>query len=288
MGARAHPLPPVLSLVPGETLSWDLRIRNTGSRVDEFTFQVLGDGAKWTSITPPTLSLLPKDEGTARLEIRAPRDPAVRAGTMAFGVRVVSGIDPDDTTIQKTALEVAPFIEVAAEVSPTSARARRVCEYRLGVSNLGNIDGEATVAAQDPDDDLVLTTRPATTAVAPGQRAAIHIGARARRRLWFGRPKSLPFSVAVQLNASGLDSPPATAAVEATCVQTPLVARWLVAVGAAAIALLGFISQSDPLSGLGLVLLMVLAIGVLVIVILGLVAIRLLRTLFRRRSARSD
>lgn len=281
MGARAHHLPPVLSLVPGDESSCDLRIQNGGSRVDEFTFHVLGVAAEWTTVTPPRLSLLPGVEGIVRLELHPPRAPSSRSGTIPFGVRIVSAVDPSDTTIEKTDLDIAPFVEVGADISPRKSRGRRRCEHSLTISNLGNVETEASISAEDPDRSIVLAADPPLVAVAPGERAAVSVRAQARHWIFTGSAESRPFTVTVGLSAPGLATPPATAVAEATFLQMPVVPRWALVLGAVVVALLGFISQTDPLSGLGLVLLLVLVIGVLIAVVLALIAFRLVR---RRRS----
>ena len=257
--------------------SCDLRIQNGGSRVDEFTFQVLGDAAEWTTVTPLRLSLLPGAEGIVKLELHPPRDPSTRSGTFPFGVRIVSAVDPSDTTIEKTDLDIAPFVEVAADLSPRNSRARRQCEHSLTISNLGNTETEASISPKDPDQSIVLAADPPSVDIAPGERAAVSVRARARRWILTGKAESRPFSVTVGLSAPGLETPPATAVAEATFLQMPVVPRWVLVLGAAVVALLAFISQTDPLSGLGLVLLLVLVIGVLVVVVLALIAFRLVR-----------
>jgi hypothetical protein len=282
VGAQTHPLPSVLALVPGELFSCDLRIRNSGTRVDRFTFQVLGDASTWTSVSPSFISLLPGAEGTVTIQIHPPRAPSTLSGAMPFGVRVVSDVDPDDTAIERTNLEIAPFVEVAAELSPGTFRARKRCQYTLSVSNLGNIQAELSIAPKDPDQSLDLAVERPPAFVGPGDVAGVRVRARARRLIFIGQKESRPFTVNVTLLGQGLQDAGATAVAEGTLLQLPVIPRWALVVGAAIVALFAFISQTNALSGLGLLLLLFLVIAALIAVVLLLLVVRLIRGIWQR------
>ena len=56
-----------LAVAPGAQASVEIRIRNNGTVVDQFTLQVLGDAAAWATAEPPVVSLFPGAEQTARI-----------------------------------------------------------------------------------------------------------------------------------------------------------------------------------------------------------------------------
>jgi hypothetical protein len=41
--------------VPGAEATVTATVRNTGTLVDQFTFEILGDAAGWATVDPPTL-----------------------------------------------------------------------------------------------------------------------------------------------------------------------------------------------------------------------------------------
>ena len=101
----------------------EVRVRNTGTVVDEFTLDVLGDAAGWAAVEPPVLSLFPGAEGTANVVFRPPRvgDDARRARAvraprpLARGPRRVGGRGGDS-------VEVGAFLDPFAELVPRTSR----------------------------------------------------------------------------------------------------------------------------------------------------------------------
>jgi hypothetical protein len=73
MGAAAHLETRLVPVDPGSTAAVPIRVRNTGSVVDQFTIQVLGEAAAWTVVAPPSVSLFPGAEETATITFTPPR-----------------------------------------------------------------------------------------------------------------------------------------------------------------------------------------------------------------------
>src|SRR5205085_1351849 len=63
MGATASLSPASVTVEPGRSATCTLRVRNTGTVVDQLTLDVLGDAAAWATVSPPTLSLFPGADG---------------------------------------------------------------------------------------------------------------------------------------------------------------------------------------------------------------------------------
>ena len=61
-----------------------LTVRNTGSVVDHFHVQVLGDAARWATATPDTLPLFPDAEGQVIISFKPARVSGARAGVTPF------------------------------------------------------------------------------------------------------------------------------------------------------------------------------------------------------------
>lgn len=216
-------MPSPLKAVPGEEAVCEVRVRNTGSLVDEFSFEVLGHAAAWTQVAPPMLRLLPATEGVVTLRVIPPRQPTSSAGQLAFGLKVRSS-EAADEIVREGVLEVAPYVELSAELVPRTSRTRIAAQHRLTVANQGNAIVEATVAASDPDELLKLEPSPPAVRAGPGGQAAGVIRVRARKLMLTGRGQPRPFQVLVQ----ALDDAPAPPiALDGTMVQRPLLPWWL-------------------------------------------------------------
>jgi hypothetical protein len=232
VGASASPLPSSLHVVPGDEAGCEIKIRNTGTVVDQFTFEVLGDAAAWAQVSPPSLNLLPGAEGSIQLQLRPPRQPTTKAGSMPLGLKVISKEDPQHSAFGNGLLDIGAYRDLTAQIVPHTSHARRSAEHRLTIVNMGNEPVGATLAARDPDDLLAFEIDPQALTVEPGTTGSAVVRVQARNTLVRGREQPRPFQVLVQ--APG--SPPITA--EGTLTQQPLLPSWLVFVLVGVIALI--------------------------------------------------
>jgi hypothetical protein len=237
MGALVSALPTPVVVEPGEVATCELRVRNAGSVVDEFTFEVLGAASGWSTFAPPVLNLLPGSEETARLTLAPPRQCTTTAGPQALVVRVVSREDPDRSAVAEGVVDVAAFVDVGAQLAPRTSRSSRAADHRVTVSNRGNVSVEATVTASDPDQQLTFDATPVALTVEPCGSAAASVRVRARHSLIRGREQTRPFEVTVGSRVAG-DSTGSQApvALEGAFVQAPLLSWWMVLLVLAALA----------------------------------------------------
>lgn len=220
MGAVAHLESPYLAVAPGSAASVQLRVRNTGAVVDQFTFQVLGDGQAWSTVTPPSLSLFPGAEEAVTITFSPPRSSQVAAGQLPFGVHVISKEDPQGSVVEEGAIDVAPFSEVFAELAPRTSRGSRRASHDLAIDNRGNAPINATLNAIDPDRLLDFDIRPPGVVAQPGTATFAKVGVKARRSFWRGPAQTRPFQVL--LEGAG----PAPTTVEGTMVQEAILPPW--------------------------------------------------------------
>src|SRR5689334_3648098 len=105
-------------VAPGGETSYEVKFRNTGAVVDQFTFQVIGEDGEipWAEAQPPQVSLFPGAEGVSTIRFAPPRNPSTPAGLMSFAVRNISEEDPDGSVAEEGVLDIAPFTEVSAEL----------------------------------------------------------------------------------------------------------------------------------------------------------------------------
>jgi hypothetical protein len=197
VGASVTLVNPSVAVEPGAEAVVDLQLRNTGAVVDEFTFDILGDTAAWTTVDPATLSLFPGAEGTARIAFRPPRAATTPAGAIRYGLRARSREDPGGSTVEEGIVEVGAFVEPHAELVPRSSRGSRGASHELAIDNRGNARLSAEIAAADADRLLRFDVNPPGVVVEPGMAGFAKIRVKPAKRFWRGQPKSRPFQLAV-------------------------------------------------------------------------------------------
>jgi len=198
MGASAKLDHDHLLVDPGGEVRGQVTVRNTGTVVDQFSLEVLGDAAGWTTIEPASLSLFPGTEGSATFVIRPPRLWSTHPGPQALGIRAASKEDPAGSVVEEATLEIGPFSETSAEVSPRTSHGRLGASHDVPVDNRGNIPVEATVAGSDPDLLLTFNTTPASTIVEPGAVGIARLRVKPVKRFWRGPSRTRRFQVAVE------------------------------------------------------------------------------------------
>ncbi len=208
-----------LAVAPGAQASVEIRIRNNGTVVDQFTLQVLGDAAAWATAEPPVVSLFPGAEQTARITFKPPRSPDVPAGPMAFGVRVASQEDPAGSVVEEGQLQIGAFSETSAELAPRTSRGRTSATHDLAIDNRGNTVLNASVTGLDPDRTLAYDVRPPAMVIDPGAAAFTKVAVKPRKRFWRGQPKTHSFQLQ-------LDGGTAPVLVGGSMLQEPILPSW--------------------------------------------------------------
>lgn len=203
MGASAVLDSAPATVDPGGQASVQLRVKNNGTVVDEFSFEVLGDIGGWAAAEPPSLSLFPGAEGTTTIVFRPPRSSTVAAGPLPYGVMVRSREDVAGSVVEEGTLQVGAFQEPSAELVPRTSRGSRSGRHELAIDNRGNVPLAATVEGVDPDKLVRFEVDPPRVDVAPGTAGFAKVRVRPNQTFWRGTPKSHPF----QLLVAGEDTP---------------------------------------------------------------------------------
>jgi hypothetical protein len=209
-----------VTVVPGAQATAEIRVRNTGTVVDQFTVQVLGDAGAWSVAEPPVVSLFPGAEQTVRITFRPPRSSDVPAGPMAFGVRVASQEDPGGSVVEEGALQIGAFADTSAELAPRTSRGRTSATHDLAVDNRGNIPLNATITGLDPDRSVAFDIKPPSVVADPGTATFAKVGVKPRKRFWRGQPKTRSFQL--QLDSPG--QPPVL--VSGSMLQESILPSW--------------------------------------------------------------
>jgi hypothetical protein len=232
MGALVTLTSKALEVVPGSVASCTVTVKNTGTVVDQFTIDVLGDPGAFASAEPPALSLFPGAEGSAVVSFAPPRSSSTPAGALPFGIRARSQEDPAGSAVEEGVLSVGGFSDTFAELVPRSSRGSRGATHELAVDNRGNVRLNASITAADPDQLLGFDVQPPGLVVEPGTAGFAKIRVSPAHPFWRGQPKTRPFKVAV----AGDDGRPIV--LDGSMLQEAILPRWLVP---ALLALLGLL-----------------------------------------------
>lgn len=225
-----------LDLDPGGEAFCEVRVRNTGDQVEGYALEIVGDAASYATVEPASLSVYPHEQEVAIVRVAAPRSSGLAAGPLAMGVRVIPSQRPGDTVVPEATVQVRPFSEHTASLTPKTSRGRFGSRHALVLENRGNAPLDFELEATDPDEALLLAVRPRAGTVQPGTAAVCRASARPEQRLWRGAPRLQPFTVAVHVPGG------APLTVEGALLQEPVLnagtGKALVAV-LAAVALAG-------------------------------------------------
>lgn len=241
MTTSAHLDAAPVPVLPGEEARITLELRNNGSIVEAYGFEVLGPAAGWTEVEPVTISLYPDSVGQVTLVARPPRDSTVPPGDLAFGVRVLPQERPEFATVPEGVLRVLPYAQVSAELTPQMASGRGGSRYRVAIDNRGNHPVAVALAGTDRSQALRFGLPSAPVRVEPGRAAFVQVPVRPRRRLWRG--VAVPHAFQVTATPEALDEGPAAEAepiaLDGTFVQHPVISGALLRAVVALVALAG-------------------------------------------------
>jgi hypothetical protein len=233
MAATATLASKAITVTPGGEAVSEVRIRNSGTIVDQFTLEVLGDASAWSIVDPAVIPLFPGAEAVARITFKPPKSSSVPARAVPFAVRVKSREDARASLVEEGVVEVGPFNDTFAELIPRTAKGRSRAHARLALDNRGNVRISARLTAADPDRKLNFTITPPALSSEPGTASFASVRMSPRQRFITGPPKTNPYKVLVHQ-----DGMP-TITVDGTMQQEGLIPPWLLPalIGLAALAL---------------------------------------------------
>ncbi|MFI9273063.1 hydrolytic protein [Kitasatospora sp. NPDC052896] len=240
---------PALTVAPGGVATTTLTVRNDTDIVEAYSLEVVGDCAPWTTVEPARVSLYPGTSETVTVRLAPPRSPEVRAGEFPLGIRVLPAERPELVTVPETTVTVTPFHELRAALAPRRRRGWLRARYRASARNLGNAAGTVTFTPGQTGEDLRFRVTAGRLRLEPGESGEVRVQARTRKLIWFGKPVTWPFEVAVgqdedidgRTAGKPGDRPPTAGqrhVLDGEFVQLPIFPRWLLALLAALIALL--------------------------------------------------
>ncbi len=232
MAATATLANKTVTVTPGGEAVSEVRIRNSGTIVDQFTLEVLGDAAAWAIVEPAVVPLFPGAESTARIRFKPPKSSSVLAKAIPFAVRVRSREDARASLVEEGTVEVGPFNDTFAELIPRTAKGSSRARAQLALDNRGNVPINVRLTAVDPDRKLNFAIAPQALSAEPGTASFASIRLTPRQRFVTGPPRINPYKVMV--HQDGLP----TITVDGTMQQVGLIPPWLIPAAIAALALL--------------------------------------------------
>src|SRR5438445_5565188 len=221
MAATATLASKAVTVTPGGEAVTEVRVRNSGTVVDQFTIEVLGDASAWAIVEPAVVPLFPGAEAVARIKFKPPKSSSVPARAIPFAVRVKSREDARASLVEEGVVEVGPFNDTSAELIPRTARGSSRARAQLALDNRGNVRVNARLTAADPDRKLNFTITPPAITAEPGTASFASIRINPRQRYLSGPPKLAPYKV--NIHQDGLP----TITVDGSMQQEGLIPPWL-------------------------------------------------------------
>lgn len=170
--------PGLVVVEPGGSAAVLLQVQNHSAVVDEYVIEVLGDAASWITLDQPRVPVFPQGTASVQVSLRPPRASSPQAGTIPVGFRVRSTMNPTVTAVEECRVEVKPFIEIAGEIAPKTARGRFSGTHRLRVINKGNAPVNVSVRAEVQQGDCQVSVPGSPLLVGTGQRTTTKIKVR--------------------------------------------------------------------------------------------------------------
>jgi hypothetical protein len=240
--------PASVAAEPGGIALATIRVRNTGTVVDELRITVDGPAAPWAEVETPVLRLMPATDGTSVIRLRPPVVPLALAGQVGFTVRVASRQHPAELASESGVLTVGEVRALAATIVPATAKASGSATYEVRVENRGNLAAAVTLAATDPDEALDLAIDTAPVMVQAGETLRASLRAKPRAGIMLGAPERRTFSVTVASEGR------TAAQAGGTLVQVARLPAWApmaaaIAGGVAVLAIAGFALGIIPPKG---------------------------------------
>src|SRR6059058_4832489 len=190
MAATAALASKAVTVTPGGEAVTEVRVRNSGTVVDQFTIEVLGDASAWAIVEPAVVPLFPGAEAVARVKFKPPKSSSVLARAIPFAVRVKSREDARSSLVEEGVIEVGPFNETTAELIPRTAKGSSHARAQLALDNRGNVRINARLTAADPDRKLNFTITPPAITAEAGTVGFATIRVSPRQRFLTGDRKS--------------------------------------------------------------------------------------------------
>ena len=221
MGASAWLEETEVEVDPGTEAAVEMRVRNTGPLMDEFSFSPVGMAQGWISVEPSIVSLFPGAEEQVQVHFRPPRLHTTLAGASPFAVKVVPREDPESTRSWR-ARSTSPRSRSAASTWCPPPREAGEGRPRPARPQHRQRRAAAPARRRRPEGPAPLRLQPVDAAGRAGHGPARQVHVRPRQAFWRGESRTWPFQLI--LDEEGRDEPQI---VGGAMLQEPLAPSWL-------------------------------------------------------------
>jgi beta-lactam-binding protein with PASTA domain len=227
-----------LPVAPGDSAVVMVLIRNQSAIVDDYSFDVVvvddrGRGVLslpkgwWTAPAKP-VNLFPLKDGAAgyeeviELRLHPPREPEAQAGIWNLLIVARSGVRDTTAATLPLTLDIAPYRDLQADITPERAGGRRRGVFAVSVRNDGNAPESVALAGEDQDAALGYRFAMPRLDLSAGEAEPVRTTVHPPKAMWLGRPVDRPFAIL----ARPLDSEEPLR-VQGMLRQKPWIPRWV-------------------------------------------------------------
>ncbi len=171
-----------LTLVPGEPIGVNVRVRNNTTIPLTVSLTVDGFPSQWVE-SIPTLPVAPGAQASATLMVDVPASSVSRAGACPVSIQAFAAELPTLMLEMPLEWQIAPFLSGELAVVPKRASGREQAVYTVQVRNNGNIQAAYVLSAADESRELEYSFAQERLSVAPGAIAETSLTVIAERRL---------------------------------------------------------------------------------------------------------
>jgi len=145
--------PELISIEPGRTAVYNITVYNTGSSQDAYDSSVIMINETWYNLSQTSVTVDPRSSKTVTLSITPPRDSSIQPDLYIFAVSAQSKTNPELLNTGGATLQILPYYEVSAEISPVFAEVEpgNAINYTLQVKNKGNVNDTITLTLEAPE-----------------------------------------------------------------------------------------------------------------------------------------
>lgn len=174
---------------------WRIALRNAGTVLDTFSFNLSGIRPEWVSMDPTQVTLKPDERGTALLTIRP--SAHTPAGAYPFVLRVFSQLNVSQRTEVALTVDIQARAGFAVSVSPPETEAQGLREFRVSLASdaNSNTDLEFDLSASDPENGCEYTFEPSQLVLRARQSATSTLRVRPRASLGPHERRTYTFQV---------------------------------------------------------------------------------------------
>jgi hypothetical protein len=179
--------PDRVSVRPGESVSVEVTIQNTGQSVEHYGAAVVGlPRDDLFDCEPSVVKLRPGESGPVQVNINIPEKPAPDAGLYTLGVLVRSPYQRQVSRCEELRMDVQPASALSVEAQPDVVVGGPDATYTLRIANEGNTVVAVTLGGTDAEQKVAYSFRPRSVQIAPNSSAPATLTARARAP-WTGQ-----------------------------------------------------------------------------------------------------